>query len=232
MLALSTPDQFVLETLVIALVMIVDHVFGQRVTEVPLTERNETVQALFLDRADKPFRVRVAVGRTKRGLHHAHTGAFQNCRTARLHFRSRSQRNARGPSRLSLGRQVPCDLQHECFVRMRRGSQDLRTPRTQFNREHRAERHQPARGPDLRRKEVGGDNRALVRSRKRLPGRGPRPAGRNALVVEDGRHRGSRDAMTKILQRALNARVPHVLFSAANNLASRPVSPDDDRVCP
>src|SRR5207237_9588193 len=68
MLVASTIDEIVPEALVIAFAMIVEDVLGKRVTQVPLTERNETVQALFLDRANKPLRIRVAIWRANRFL--------------------------------------------------------------------------------------------------------------------------------------------------------------------
>ena len=53
MLVASTIDEIVPEALVIAFAMVVEDVLGKRVTEVPLTQRNETIQALFLDRLDE-----------------------------------------------------------------------------------------------------------------------------------------------------------------------------------
>ena len=49
MLASGTVNQVVAETLVIALVMIVRDELGERATEVPLTERNDAVQAFLFD---------------------------------------------------------------------------------------------------------------------------------------------------------------------------------------
>jgi hypothetical protein len=45
MLASTTVDQFVAEPLMIALAMIVDEELGERTAEMPLTNRNEAVQA-------------------------------------------------------------------------------------------------------------------------------------------------------------------------------------------
>ena len=50
----------------VAFAMIVDEEFGERATEVPLTQRNHAVQAFLFDGANKAFRVRIAVRRTKR----------------------------------------------------------------------------------------------------------------------------------------------------------------------
>ena len=42
-------DQFIAKALMVAFAMIVDHKFRERSAEVSLTQRDETVQALFLD---------------------------------------------------------------------------------------------------------------------------------------------------------------------------------------
>jgi hypothetical protein len=42
-------DQFIAEALMVALSMIVGHELGERATEMPFTERNDTVQAFLLD---------------------------------------------------------------------------------------------------------------------------------------------------------------------------------------
>ena len=61
----------------IALAVGVDHVLRKRTTKMSLTEGNEPVQALFLDRADKPFGGRVRVRGTKRCLNHLHAGILK-----------------------------------------------------------------------------------------------------------------------------------------------------------
>ena len=60
----DTVDQFVAEPLMIALAVIVDHELREGMPQVPLTERDETVQTLLFDRPDKPLRMRVAIRRT------------------------------------------------------------------------------------------------------------------------------------------------------------------------
>jgi hypothetical protein len=57
--------------------MVVDHELRESATEVLLTQRNEAVQALFLDRANKPLRMRIAVWRARRCPGHAHTGRLE-----------------------------------------------------------------------------------------------------------------------------------------------------------
>ena len=49
MLVADTVNQVVAETLMIALAMIVRDELGERTTEVPLTEKNDAVQAFLFD---------------------------------------------------------------------------------------------------------------------------------------------------------------------------------------
>jgi hypothetical protein len=66
-------DQFVAEPLMIAFAVVVDHDLRERMPQVPLTDRDETIQALFFDRPDESLRMRVAIRRAKRSLDHSHT---------------------------------------------------------------------------------------------------------------------------------------------------------------
>ena len=59
-------DQFVAEALMVALALIVDHKLREHSTEVSLAQRNEAIQALFFDGANKPLRMRMTVRRTER----------------------------------------------------------------------------------------------------------------------------------------------------------------------
>jgi len=51
---------------VVSFTMVVVHELSQSPTKVPFTERDDMLQALLLHRADKPFRMRFAVRRTRR----------------------------------------------------------------------------------------------------------------------------------------------------------------------
>jgi hypothetical protein len=57
----------------VALAVIVDYELRERMPQVQLAERDETVQALLFDRANKPFRMRVAIWRAKRYLDNLNT---------------------------------------------------------------------------------------------------------------------------------------------------------------
>jgi hypothetical protein len=55
-------DQFVVQSLVIPLAMVVGDEFRDRSSMMALAEQNQAVQTLLFDRADKPFGVRVGIG--------------------------------------------------------------------------------------------------------------------------------------------------------------------------
>ena len=72
-LNLHAVDQFVAKPLMVALGMVMDHEVGERAPEVPLTQRNQPIQAFLFDRPNKPLRMRIAVRSTERCLDHPHT---------------------------------------------------------------------------------------------------------------------------------------------------------------
>ena len=98
-LNLHAVDQLVAKALMVALAMVMDHEVGERPSEVPLTQRNQPIQTLLFDGPNKALRMGIAVRGTERCLDHAHTRPLEQVRTARLHFRSRSQIKTRCPSR-------------------------------------------------------------------------------------------------------------------------------------
>lgn len=57
--------------------MIVVDELMQRPPQVALAERDHLREALVLDRADEPFRVRIRIGCSVRRLHHPNPGPFE-----------------------------------------------------------------------------------------------------------------------------------------------------------
>jgi hypothetical protein len=99
---------------------------------VPLTKWNEPIQALLLDRTDKSLGVCVCVAivRTKWRLNHSHPGLFQKSRDGHAPFPiAVAQEHAQSVApAVSRNRPLPHDLDHEGFVQMRRGPDDLHSP--------------------------------------------------------------------------------------------------------
>jgi hypothetical protein len=103
-------------------------------------------------------------------------------------------------------RERPDDLLHEHGLRIWRRSEDLHAAGGQIDDEH-VVRDQTLPRPDFRREEIGAGDHSPMRVQKRLPrGRALRDR-RQPVVVQDAGDRGSADAMSDILQRALNPSV-------------------------
>src|SRR5499427_802583 len=62
-------DQCIVQTLVVALAMVMRHEFSSRFPDGALTEQDHPLQTRFLDRPYKPFRVRVQIGTARWKLH-------------------------------------------------------------------------------------------------------------------------------------------------------------------
>jgi hypothetical protein len=62
----SADDQLGPDASVIPVAVVVGHEFPNSAPQVAVTERDDAIEALFLDRADEPFRVRFAVRRPER----------------------------------------------------------------------------------------------------------------------------------------------------------------------
>src|SRR6516225_5803582 len=72
MLRLET-DQCIVQTLVVALAMVMRHEFSSRFPHRALAKQDHPLQTRFLDRAYKPFRVRVQIGTARWKLHRGNT---------------------------------------------------------------------------------------------------------------------------------------------------------------
>jgi hypothetical protein len=94
--------------------------------EMPIPERNQPVQALFFDRPNESFRIRVRIGRARRREHHADSRVPQLTShvAAPLSIPIADQDVRRGHSTASGHRQRPHGLLHEQRFRMRRRSED------------------------------------------------------------------------------------------------------------
>src|SRR5215469_738541 len=67
-------DQCIVQTLVVALAMIMRDEFGSRFPHPGLAEQDHPLQAGFLDGPYKPLGVGVQIGTPRRQLHRGHTG--------------------------------------------------------------------------------------------------------------------------------------------------------------
>ena len=84
-LNLNAVDQLVAKPLMVALAMVMDHEVGERTSEVPLTQRNDPIQAFLFDGPNKALRMRIAVRGTERCLDHAHTRRLEQVSNRETH---------------------------------------------------------------------------------------------------------------------------------------------------
>src|ERR1043166_2222549 len=73
--------------------LVVSHVLAQAVPQMALTDRDESVEALVLDRSNEPLRMRVAVRRAHRCLHDTDAGRSQQREDRATPLASRSHTN-------------------------------------------------------------------------------------------------------------------------------------------
>src|SRR6516164_11008083 len=78
MLRLGT-DPCIVQTLVVALAMVMRHEFSSRFPHRPLAEQDHPLQTRFLDRAYKPFSMRVQIGTARWKLHRGNTRFRKAC---------------------------------------------------------------------------------------------------------------------------------------------------------
>jgi hypothetical protein len=138
---------------------------GKRTVEVPLSERNEALKAFLFDGTDEPLRVCAAVRRPERYPYDPHTSRFEDASNGGTPLaitvadqKSRFLQQTVGICHL------PRNLEHECFVRMRRTGHDLDAPRVEFDHEDRVVRDEAAERPHLGREEVRRHERSPMRS--------------------------------------------------------------------
>src|SRR5262249_56811350 len=72
----SRRDQFIAESLVVPLAVVVRHKLLEDVAQPPLPEENHPIETLFADRAHEPLRVAIGIRRLNRRLTHPHARAF------------------------------------------------------------------------------------------------------------------------------------------------------------
>ena len=104
-------------------------------------------------------------------------------------------------------RQVPSDLSHEGFVRLRRRASDVDLPRLQVDQKQGVVGDQAPWSPDLGREEVARRNLAPVGLQERPPRRGAVRRGCDAVVLQSPGHGAATYAVTEVLQLALDPRV-------------------------
>src|SRR5262249_23804408 len=187
--------------------MIVGDKLCYRPTKMTLTERNQSIETLFLDRADEALGKGVGIRRPIRRLNDAESRVLQTCthRFTPLRVAVADQH----ATRLAIGhRERARHLAHEGVVRMRRRPENLNPPRGEVNHKDRVDRDQPAPRPHLGGEEICGGDRTPMSPQERLPRCRTLWYRRNAARPQNPRDRRPPDLVPEILQRARDPRVP------------------------
>src|SRR5918994_3564421 len=118
-------NQFVAEPLVVAFAVVMCHELFECAAEVPFTQWDDPIQTFLFNRANKSLCVRIAVWCAERCPDQPHTSRLKHRlnRGAPLAIPVTDKK----PLRLehTIDRQLARALDHERFVRMRRGADDV-----------------------------------------------------------------------------------------------------------
>jgi hypothetical protein len=142
-------DEVVADALMVTFTVIVGHELRERAAQVPLSERNEAVETFLFDGTNEPLRVRIAVRRPERYPYNPHTRCLEDVPNggAPLAITVADEKSLSIEHAVDGIRQLPRDLEHERFVRMRCTGDDLDPPRVEFNDEDSVVRDQAAESP-------------------------------------------------------------------------------------
>ena len=201
-----TVDQFVRKALVVSFTMVVGHELSQSSPKMPLPKRDDTMEAFLLHRPDKPFRIGVAVRRTRRRSEYTNARRREPLlhRPTPLRIPIADQDPPSLEESVRLATDGPQALDDEGFVRIRRRAQDLYTSGLQFDHECGVVGHESARRSHLGCEEVGRDESWPVHLYKRPPWRRALPSSQNAMRAQHTCDRRATHAVPNVLQRALN----------------------------
>jgi len=119
-------DKVVADPLMVPFTVVVGLELGKRTMEVPLSERDEVVEAFLFDGTDEALRVCAAVRRPERYPHDPHASRFEDASDSGtpLAVTVADQKSLFLQHTVGICH-LPRNLNHECFVRMRRAGDDL-----------------------------------------------------------------------------------------------------------
>jgi len=202
-------DDPVAQSLVGPFEVIVLDELANRPVERSLTEQDHAVQALLLDRAYESFGEGVAV-RSSVGREHGDNPAVLQCPTellSELAVAVADQQPVGEEESVHSVGQVSGDLRHERFAGSGGGASDVNSSTLEVDQEQGVVGNEALWGPHFGGEEVRRSHFAPVRLEKRTPRRGAIGCGLDALALQDPRDRGPTDAMTKVLEGTLDARI-------------------------
>ena len=193
-------------TLMRPFVVVVTDELRNGVPKVPVSQRDQPVEALFLDGADEAFGMGIRVRSAVRRLNYAHTRRCELVpdRVSPLGVAVADQDPASRQGAVVCSDHGSRSLMHEQRVRMAGRAENLHPSGRQVDDEEGVVRDQAAQGPDLRGEEVSTRDGAPVSAQERLPGGRAPWHGWQSVGLEDACNRRTSDAVPDVCQRALD----------------------------
>src|SRR6516164_2796126 len=157
-------DEPIVQTLVVALVMVVQHKLVDGPPHGAFAEQNHSFQARLLDGSHKALRVGIEIRRAWRQLNRLHSGGFQDLQEFR------SEQGIPVMNQISLTdleafrsvTEVTSDLTHPKAIRLPRHSGDLDPPTRQVDEKEHQESRQTLARPGLEGEEIRRRNHLPV----------------------------------------------------------------------
>ena len=164
-------DQFVSESLVVSLAVIVGDLLVDGVAEMHLAEKDDPVEALLFDRANEPFDVRVCVRRLVGREHDLRPRLLKALLESGGEFRIAVAEEEAAVEEKTIDGigEVSGDLFHEIVTKRWRTCGEVNTPRGHLHDEKQIIRHQAAFRPDFNGREIDGCQYVPMRLDERRP---------------------------------------------------------------
>ena len=172
-------QELVVESLVVSLTMVVLDVLVDEEAQMPLAERDDTMEALLFDRPDEPLGIGVEIRAFRRQPDWLNIATHQDlAKDPRVEGIAVMNQLARGPQEaIDWIGQIAGHLFHPLAVGLRVDPGDVHTAGLQLDHEEDEIPPKTGQGEHLDREEIGGRQAFPVRLQERLPRRALVPLG-------------------------------------------------------
>src|SRR5215471_10058017 len=164
-------NQLIVQTLVVALVMVMNHKFVDGLSQRPFAEQNHSFQARLLDGSHKALRVSIEIGRAWRQLNRLHSGGLQDLQEFRREqgIPVMNQISLTDQEAFRSVTEVASDLAHPEPLAIPGDSGDLNPPTRQVDEEENQKPGQTPARPGLDGEEVRSHDHFSVSGQEFLP---------------------------------------------------------------
>ena len=204
-------QELVVESLVVSLTMVVLDVLVDDEAQMPLAERDDTMEALLFDRPDEPLGIGVEIRAFRRQPDWLNIATHQDlAKDPRVEGIAVMNQLARGPQEaIDWIGQIAGHLFHPLAVGLRVDPGDVHPAGLQLDHEEDEIPPKTGQGEHLDREEIGGRQAFPVRLQERLPRRALVPLGSRGepVVVQDPLDRVPGDVVAEVGERAADPRV-------------------------